>query len=161
MANLSDFNVVEKANSGKVLELVAYADFHDKSGELLISKGEVLTDEGEKCGDKKKVKNWYVKLLGVDSDQFRKLSNRRMERAQGKKSKKKNYRSLENYAGAVFFTLRRNCRALFSQFLRYFYCILGSRTPPLIILGLTVYPRLKFTPTIQSTLWKMNTELTS
>lgn len=109
MANLSDFNVVEKANSGKVLELVAYADFHDKSGELLISKGEVLTDEGEKCGDKKKVKNWYVKLLGVDSDQFRKLSNRRMERAQGKKSKKIDIESLKRETAEIFAKCTEDC----------------------------------------------------
>lgn len=110
MASLSDFNVVEKANDGSVLEIIAYADFYDqKSGELKISKGDVLTDEGEKCSDKKDIKNWYVKLLGVDSDQFRKLSNRRLERAQGKKSKKIDIDSMRRETAEIFAKCTTEC----------------------------------------------------
>ena len=74
--DLSKLNVVEKANAGTVLELVNPFD------------GELLTDEGEKVGDPKNIKPFYLRLLGSDSDIYRNAIKRRFERSQGKKTKK-------------------------------------------------------------------------
>lgn len=91
MANLNQFDVVEKANKGSVLELLACADiFDEKTGDLLISQGDVLTDEGEKCADKKNIKPLYLRLLGSDSDVYRKSLNRRIEKIQNSKNSKNN-----------------------------------------------------------------------
>jgi len=60
MADLKNLNLVEKANKGTFLELKNPCDM-----------SEVLTDEGEKCGDKDKVKAFYLKLLGSDSNTYR------------------------------------------------------------------------------------------
>jgi hypothetical protein len=76
MANLDNLDVVELANKGEVLEII-----HPTTGA-------VLTDEGEKAGDPKNIKNWFVKLLGSDSDTYRNAIKRNFERAQGNKNKK-------------------------------------------------------------------------
>lgn len=91
MANLGNFNVVEKANKGSLLELTAPSDLYDeKTGELLYSSGDVLTDEGEKIADSKNIRAYSIKLLGCDSDEFRHLSNRKMEKASRISKKDKN-----------------------------------------------------------------------
>tara|TARA_R110002051_G_scaffold324424_2_gene421627 strand:+ start:24062 stop:24481 length:420 start_codon:yes stop_codon:yes gene_type:complete len=74
--DLSNLNVVEKANTGEVLKL------------LHPVTGEILNDAGEKCADKKDVKCFFVKVLGADSDLYRNVVKRRLERLQNKKSKK-------------------------------------------------------------------------
>jgi hypothetical protein len=76
--DLSQLNVVEKANEGTVLELLNPFD------------GEPLTDEGEKVADKKNIKPLYLRLLGSDSDVYRKAMNRRLEKNINKKNKNKN-----------------------------------------------------------------------
>lgn len=76
MSNLNNFNVVEKANKGTVLDL------------LDPFTGEVMTDEGEKIGDKKNIKPLYLRLLGSDSDVYRNAIKRRFERSQNKKKQK-------------------------------------------------------------------------
>lgn len=77
MANLNQLNVVEKANEGTILKLKN--PFND----------EVLTDEGEKCADKKNIKDFYLRLLGSDSDVYRGAIKRRFENSQGKSKTKK------------------------------------------------------------------------
>ncbi len=110
MASLNDFNVVEKANEGSVLELTVPHDCYDKkTGELVSQKGDPLTDEGEKCADKKNIKTWFVNLLGVDSDQFRKLSNRRLERAQGKRNKKIDVDAMKRETAEIFAKCTTGC----------------------------------------------------
>ena len=67
--DLSKLNVVEKANAGTILELVNPFD------------GVLLTDEGEKVGDPKNIKPFYLRLLGSDSDIYRNAIKRRFERS--------------------------------------------------------------------------------
>ena len=88
MASLSDFNVVEKANEGSALELVAPADKYDKDGDIIFFKGDKLTDKDEKSADPKNVKVLYIKLLGADSDKYRKLTSIDYDRRLNKKNKK-------------------------------------------------------------------------
>lgn len=76
MSDLNNLNVTELANKGTVLEL------------LNPFTGDALTDKGEKCGDKKNIKPFSLRLLGYDSDVFRNGINRRAEKNANKKNKK-------------------------------------------------------------------------
>ncbi len=76
MASLNNFNVVEKANRGVVVEL------------LDPYTGDVVTDEGEKVADKKNIKNLFIKLLGSDSDVYRNEIKRNFNINQRSKEKK-------------------------------------------------------------------------
>ena len=75
MANLNSLDVVELANSGEILKVTHPAT------------GEVLTDEGEKVGDPKNIKDWFVRLLGSDSDKYRNAIKKRFEQSQKNKNK--------------------------------------------------------------------------
>lgn len=75
--DLSNLDVVDLANKGSVLEL------------LHPATGEVLTDEGEKIGEKKNIKPFYLRLLGSDSDVYRNAIKRRYEANSGKNKNKK------------------------------------------------------------------------
>ena len=77
MADLNNLDVVKLANQGTILELINPGN------------GETLTDEGEKLGDKKDIKPFYVRLLGSDSDVYRNTIKRRFEQSQGKNKSKK------------------------------------------------------------------------
>jgi len=85
--DLSNLNVVEKANKGSVLELKNPMDHTDKKG-VFHEKGDILTDEGEKCADNKNIKPLYLRLLGSDSNVYRTSIKRRFERSQNKKNQK-------------------------------------------------------------------------
>ena len=76
MASLNNFNVVEKANAGVIVEL------------LDPFNGDKLTDDGEKVADKKNIKPLFIKLLGSDSDVYRNEIKRNFDKNQRNKNKK-------------------------------------------------------------------------
>lgn len=84
MASLNDFDVVEKANEGSILYLT----------DPYNNTGEILTDEGEKIADEENIKPFFIRLLGSDSDTFRKGISVRVNRYQ--KMKKKTISSEES-----------------------------------------------------------------
>ena len=75
--DLSKLDVVKLANEGTVLEL------------LHPGNGEVLTDEGDKLGDPKNIKPFYVRMLGSDSDVYREGTKRHLEKSMNSKKKAK------------------------------------------------------------------------
>ena len=82
--DLLNLDLSKQANEGSVLNLVFPADCKDpKSGEQ-HEKGDPLTD-----GKGKEPKQFYVRLLGTDSDTYRKLSNRSLEKKFNSRDKKK------------------------------------------------------------------------
>lgn len=109
--DLSKLDLSKSANEGSVLKLVFPADYTDPETGIEYEKGEVITDDPTAYnkavdkikGDKKlsneqkedaidllvKPKAFFVRLLGTDSDQYRKLSNRGLEKAFNSRDKKK------------------------------------------------------------------------
>lgn len=82
--DLSKLDLSKKANEGSVLKLVYPADYTDPETGKEYEKGDPLTDEKGK-----NPKQFYVRLLGTDSDQYRKLSNRSLEKSFNSRDKKK------------------------------------------------------------------------
>lgn len=82
--DLLNLDLAKQANEGSVLNLVFPADCTDpKSGEK-HEKGDPITD-----GKGKEPKQFYVRLLGTDSDTYRKLTNRSLEKTFNSRDKKK------------------------------------------------------------------------
>lgn len=82
--DLSKLDLSKKANKGSILGLVYPADYTDPETGKEYEKGDPLTDEKSK-----NPKQFYVRLLGTDSDQYRKLSNRSLEKSFNSRDKKK------------------------------------------------------------------------
>ncbi len=82
--DLSKLDLSKKANEGSVLNLVYPADYTDPETGKEYEKGDPITDEKGK-----EPKQFFVRLLGTDSDQYRKLSNRSLEKSFNSRDKKK------------------------------------------------------------------------
>ena len=85
--DLSKLDLSKKANEGSVLKLVYPSDILEGEGEdaiLIHEKGDPITDEKGKTP-----KQFFVRLLGTDSDTYRKLSNRSIEKSFSDRNKKK------------------------------------------------------------------------
>tara|TARA_R110002096_G_scaffold379758_2_gene573749 strand:- start:414 stop:869 length:456 start_codon:yes stop_codon:yes gene_type:complete len=85
--DLSKLDLSKSANEGSVLKLVFPADIEEGEGEdavLIHEKGDPITDEKGKSP-----KQFFVRLLGTDSDTYRKLSNRSLEKTFNSRDKKK------------------------------------------------------------------------
>ena len=82
--DLLNLDLSKKANEGSVLKLVFPADYIDPKTNKEYEKGDPITDEKGK-----EPKQFYVRLLGTDSDQYRKLSNRSLEKSFNSRDKKK------------------------------------------------------------------------
>ena len=82
--DLLNLDLSKKANEGSVLKLVFPADYTDPKTKKEYEKGDPITDEKGK-----EPKQFYVRLLGTDSDQYRKLSNRSLEKTFNSRDKKK------------------------------------------------------------------------
>ena len=90
--DLTNLDVVKVANEGSVLKLKCPIDFIDENGVTLFEAGDVLNDCKGKVAEgelKNQGKDFFVRLLGTDSDKYRTLTKRSLEKTFNAKDKKK------------------------------------------------------------------------